>query len=160
MDPWELVPFKSVGPIRFFDTREDIIKKLGKPKNFSGKCDCLTYEGFLIFLSENGRIEDFLLSPIKNIVVKYKEIHLNYLNYKKIVKTLFIQNHEIYGNFSSLPGYIDKNLGVGFITHESGFNETIELSSLQIFSQEAMPDFNDKSLCPDDILITSEDQII
>ena len=160
MQTWELIPYKSVGPICFTDTREDIIKKLGEPKEISRTGEFLTYDDFLICLSEDGNVEDFLVMPAKNTTIKCKKIHLNNLDYKRIVKDLFIQSHKIYGNFSSFPGYIDKDFGIGFITHESDLGELLTLSSLQIFSRKAMPDFNDKKLCPDDILITREDQII
>lgn len=160
MENWRLIPFKSVGPIDFNNTKEDVIKKLGEPEYITKNGEFLTYEDFSICLSEKEEIEDFRVGAVKNITILYEGLILNVLDYKQIVKELFRKGHEIYGDYSSFPMYVDKDIGVGFVTHESNTDDTIELEGLQILSREAMPDFNDKKLCPDDILITNEKQII
>ena len=164
METWELVPFKSIGEICFTDTKEDIISKFGEPKRvlpgdkYIGESFDF-YWGGIVFSKETKNVYS-VMPTISSCEILYKGLNLNISDYKKIVKELFLKGHEIYGNFSSLPEYVDKNLGIGFITHESNIGDVIELDGLGIWSQEAMPDFNDKSLCPDDILITREDQII
>ena len=112
-------------------------------------------------MTENNKnIYSISPKPNKPCKILYDKVNLNVLNYEKVVKELFRKGHEIYGNFSSFPIYTNKNIGIIFITHESYVDNVFELDGLGIWSQEAMPDFNDKSLCPDDILITREDQII
>lgn len=161
MEIFKLEPYKSVGPICFTDTVDDIIKKLGEPKEISRTGEFLIYENFLIEISLiNQNVYSVSLCNYDQCKICYEGINLNVLDYKKVVKELFHKNHTIYGNFSSFPEYVDKNAGVIFVTHETDIDNTLELECLGIWSLEAMPDFNDKNLCQDDVLITSEDQII
>ena len=154
METWELIPFKSVGPICFTDTKEDIIKKLGKPEAISRKGDCLIYDDFLIQLTENNKnIYSISPNPNKSCKILYDKVNLNVLEYKKIVKKLFRKGHKIYGDFSSFPIYTNKDIGTIFITHESDMDGILELDCLGIMT-------SDKDLYYADILITSEDQII
>ena len=160
MKKLHLIPFQSVGSICFNDTKEDIINKLGGLKGISRDGKCLYSEYYLIKMNDRGTIYSLCPDDPENCEILYEGLNLNALDYKQIIKELFRKKHEIYGDFSSSPMYIDKNIGVGFVTHESDIGEDFELEALEIASQEAMPDFNDKTLCPDDILITREDQII
>ena len=154
MQTWELIPYKSVGPIDFKDTKEDIIKKLGNPEAISRKGDCLIYDNFLIQLTENNKnIYSISPNPNKPCKILYDKINLNVLEHEKVVKELFRKGHEIYGNFSSFPIYTNKNIGIIFITHESYVDDVFELDCLGIMT-------NDKDLYYTDILITREDQII
>ena len=160
MKIWKLIPYESVGPICFTDTVDDIIKKLGEPEKFYDNKECLSqrliFADYFIDISQNTQKCCYVVpGDPEKYEIMYQEINLNTLDYKKIVKELYHKGHTIYGDFSSFPIYVDKDIGVSFVTHESDIDDVMELDGLEIFSNECFP-----KLCPDDVLITSENQII
>ena len=78
MQTWELIPYKSVGPICFTDTREDIIKKLGEPKEISRTGEFLTYDNFLFTLSlDNQNVYSISPNDPDKCKILYEGLNLN-----------------------------------------------------------------------------------
>ncbi len=168
MKNWELIPFKSIGPIDFNDTKDDIVKKLGKPERYLAKkgysYQRLIFADYFVEISTETQKCGYVCpgNPEK-CKVMYGKINLNDLNHKKTLKKLFKNGIEIYGDFSSFPIYVIKELGISIVTAEHSYKVPtkteleirLELSGLEIFSNECFPELSN-----DDILITREDQII
>ena len=168
METWELVPYKSVGPICFTDIKEDIVKKLGKPERCFEKkgysYQRLIFADYFVEISTETKKCGYVCpSDPEKCKVMYGKINLNDLNHKKTLKELFKNGIEIYGDFSSFPIYVIKELGISIVTAEHSYKVStkteleirLELSGLEIFSNECFPELSN-----DDILITCEDQIL
>ena len=154
MASWELVPYKSVGPICFTDTKEDIVKKLDGLRTVSLQGDCLAYKGVLFDFSEDDNIFRVVLgSTDEGIELQYKSMILNRLDYQFSLNALFRQNYDIYRNYSYLS-YFVKALGIYFIPTEDPIDSLI-LSGIEMGPIESFPELSNE-----DILISHKEQII
>ena len=85
MENWDLIPFKSVGPIFFTDTREDIINKFGEPKRilsenkYTGESFDF-YWGDICFSKKTKEVYVVTPSDQNKCKILYEGLNLNVLD--------------------------------------------------------------------------------
>lgn len=162
MEIWKFVPFQSVGPISFDNTKEEVFSKFSNLEKISKVLECYSYKDKEkhICIDLSTYVDSLTVFTLdthessKTLSITFENINLTKKNYLNTLKELFIKGYKIYGWFIENPMYMVKNLGIQFITSENFYG--LNLSGVSFMQQDYFEELWDEN--KDDLkLITKKD---
>ena len=138
MEYWEFLPYRSVGPIRFEDTKDIIDKKVGESKRtifcknekvVSCDYDCMSVD----YDIKKQTIETIGIFPqICDLTITYNGINITQKDYKLTLSQLISLHCNIYFTFGF---FFVREIGIGFYVSDD------YLSDITIYSKNYADDW-------------------